>query len=217
MALPSVSSASSRAYQTDYELHAGLIRQLAFKVASRAHAFGLSYEIEDAVQDASLVYVKAAHGYDADRGITFTAYLGRAIFNELNAIVNKMVEMRKECIAMSIEDLGEEDQDALEAISLDDENAESRLINRQEMRNKVASLSPTARLFVRELNSPSPELRNKLESMIASAKARKEAGERMVRTPKYATFKIVAEHHEIPKEALYRVRHEFRDKLGVDV
>jgi hypothetical protein len=216
MVSPSASSAN-RAYQTDYHLHCGLIRQLACKVAGRARGYGIEYEIEDAIQDANLVYVKAAHGYDPDRGITFTAYLGRAIFNELNAIVNKMIDMRRECVAVSIEDLGEEDQDILETIVVDEDDAATHLMSRQEMYNKVASLSPTARLFVRELNSPSPALKKKLNDMIESAKARKEAGEAFVRIPTHATFKIVAEHHQVPKEAMNRVKREFQTKLGVSI
>lgn len=213
---PNVSSVS-KAYSTEFSLHVGLIRQLTASVAKRAMACGVDYDFDDAYQDGCVAYTKAAKGYDPERGITFTAYLGRTIYNELNRQVQTWIECRSELHIQSIEDMGAEGQDILEVLEAPEESAEEILGHRQEMRQKVMALSAMSRSVIRELNHPSPELRQTIEQKQISAKAQRAMGKKFVRVPDSPTFALVAEHLGLSKREYARIRQEFREKLGVDL
>ena len=75
---------ANRAYSTDFSAHRNLIYKLALKGWGRLQAAGVVMDVEDVFQEMSLIYCKAAEGYDPKHGITFTAYLGRAIWNDFN-------------------------------------------------------------------------------------------------------------------------------------
>jgi Sigma-70 region 2 len=76
---------------TRFQDHEGLMHQWARKFHARLMAARLNIEFDDVMGELSLAYTKAMQGFDADRGYTFTAYLGTACHNHFNKYAKRLM------------------------------------------------------------------------------------------------------------------------------
>lgn len=94
-----------RAYSTAFEDHKPLIQKLARKGYLRLMGAHVSVDYEDVFQEMCVTYTKAATRYNPEVGVTFTAYLGRAIWNDFNQFAEREVNQKIHCSPFSIEGL----------------------------------------------------------------------------------------------------------------
>jgi hypothetical protein len=80
-----------RGFSTKYEDHTGLLYKFALMFHGRLQGAGITaMEFEDVRSELNVTYVKALKKYDPEKGITFTAYLGRACINDFNKVAERL-------------------------------------------------------------------------------------------------------------------------------
>lgn len=83
-----------RGFRTDFEAHRDLIMRFAHKAWGRLEGAGVNMPFDDVFQELSVIYCKAKEKYNPELGITFSAYLGRAMQNDFNKIAEKLISER---------------------------------------------------------------------------------------------------------------------------
>lgn len=153
---------SQRGYSTKFTDHQGLIAMLTKRFMGRLAGAGMSKfaDFDEIFQIASLTYVKAAKGYDPALGITFAAYLGKAIANDFTKYQERLFRTGQaftvcEADLDSYED--DESYSFMQNIASDDEDPAALTERRQQMIVNVRMLSHVAREYVRLILVPSPE------------------------------------------------------------
>lgn len=86
--------ARRRGFSTDVTEHHGIVHSLARKIFTGLAKTGISVQFDDVVQETYLAFLKAAEGYDPSKGITFTAYAGRAAYNNVFRAFNSTIRDR---------------------------------------------------------------------------------------------------------------------------
>lgn len=185
----------SRAFSVKFEDHSALLRKFARKGYVRALACGLPFEYEDVFQEMCLTYTKAREKWNPAAGVSFSAYLGQAVWNEWNKIVERaMRDPARQSIEQMSEDVGEADDNMSLLEVLHSENAPEpgdRLMTCQEVLVKIRSLSRLAKLVIAEL------LCNKGDSKI--------------------TTRSVAERCGFGEQEIKQARKEMREKWGIAI
>lgn len=147
-----ISPKKGRAYSTAFEDHKQLIHQMARKGYLRLQGAHISIDYEDVFQEMCVTYAKAVNKYNPEYGVTFTAYLGRAIWNEFNSFAEREITHKIELCSVSIEGAlassEDSDIDLYEVLPSDEPTPEQILEAKQ--RNKLCKDKKT-RAFVAEL------------------------------------------------------------------
>lgn len=159
---------TGRAYQTDFALHANLIHTFARKGFARLQAANVPIDYEDVYQDMCISFTKAQKSYNPETGFSFTAYFGRAIWNDFNKIADKAIRERVELGLCALEDMSPEDDggDALEFViaEVDGGEAPDELIERRQeflarFGEVMRSVSPNTRKVIVQFMAPTEALR----------------------------------------------------------
>jgi hypothetical protein len=214
--------AEERKFNSEFSLHTGLIHTLTRKCWGRLKEAGLDeFEYDDVYQINCVSYVKAAKAYDATRGITFGAYLGRAIYNEFNKFADRVINEKHELGFVSYNDFSSEENDAdfLEYHNADVDLTEvgADTISRETARENIAKLSVLGRLVIRELLSPTDALKRTFEGIKAHSEVAKQTGEKYIRVPKSIDMRTIRLHYGFRQKDIVGLRYEFKQQLGVEI
>lgn len=202
----------ARAFNTDYNEHVGLIHNFARKGWGRMVQANVDMDYEDVFQEMSLTYTKALNTYDPERGVGFTAYMGRAIWNDFNRVAEKRIAEKVELGMTSIHALENDDDDNSwvdNILKSDVRSPQEELERKQEIVHKLRSLSQTAKFLVAQLVAPSPEV----EAAFAAHQAnlRSTGGN----APKNMSLGFIGRHYKIGQTRLTAAVQEIRDNYGV--
>lgn len=207
--------AASRAFSTDYNDHMGLLHTFARKGWSRLIASQISVDYEDVVQELSVAFVKAINSYDPSKGYSFTAYAGRAMWNEFNRYAKKQINEATELGTLSIQALDarsdtDEGGDLYEVFDSGAPTPEEQLERKQEIIGNLRKLSPTAKFLVSQMMSPSPELEAALEESNRKVRAGEISG--LVRSQ--VDMRFAGNFHGIPRHRLSKAIDEIKTVYG---
>ena len=211
---------------TQFEDCKKLLSYLAYKCSQRLYALGFEADVDDLFQDACVVYTKAVEAFNPEVGAPFQAYLKRAVLLGFNNKVEHMLEVRKSVKFVSVvtdeeSDIGGMDfiksSEDTEAFNDTADNVEELAIRSDEIRERVGSLSPMAKLVVRELISPSLQVTRTMQAMQAHADfGQKTLNQRLYR-PKEVNIRVIRKHYGINPKQYARLKEEFLTKLGVTI
>lgn len=211
---------------TSFEDSKSLLEYLAYKCSQRLYALGFhDTDKEDLYQDGCVIYSKAINSYNPDIGVPFNAYLRRAVLLEFNNDVQRRVEMRETLRVVDV--VNEERQNAVDADFIEPdtshpafygniETVEDMAVRSDETRERIASLSPLAKVFVRELISPSEAVKRTLAAMQAQADFAKTLNQNIHR-PKEVNVKVIRKHYGVDRVQYGALKTEFLMKLGVTI
>lgn len=141
----------NRAYSTDFSAHKALICTMARKGWGRLQSAGVVMDYDDVFQEMSLIYCKAAAGYDPSKGFTFTAYLGRAIWMDFNKFAEKLINDQCGLGLVRIEAIGDEEMDFYEMMPDPGQTPEEALITSRAFMENMKLLPMTERIVVAKL------------------------------------------------------------------
>lgn len=212
---------------TSFEDSKSLLEYLAYKCSQRLYALGFhDADKEDLYQDGCVVYARAVKSYDPSSGVPFNAYLRRAVLLEFNNNVQRRIEIRDSLNIIDVTNAHEhEDIGTTEYLTPDEnspaffgsnETVEDLAVRSDETRERIASLSPMAKLFVRELISPSAPVLRTLHAMQAQADFAKTLNQNIHR-PKEVNVKVIRKHYGVDREQYGALKTEFLMKLGVKI
>lgn len=142
---------ANRAYSTDFAAHRDLICKLAQKGWGRLQQAGVVMDFEDVFQEMSVIYCKAAEGYDPSRGFTFTAYLGRAIWQDFNKFAERLINDQCGLGLVRIEEVGDEELDFYDMMPSDEMTPEEACISSRSFMDNMKSLPKMEREIVGRL------------------------------------------------------------------
>lgn len=83
-----------RGFRTDFAAHRDFIMKFAHKAWGRLVDAGVNMPFDDVFQELSVIYCRVKEKYNPELGITFTAYLGRAMQNDFNKLADKLIAER---------------------------------------------------------------------------------------------------------------------------
>lgn len=156
---------TSRAYSLDYEHHKGLLHQFARKGYGRMQQLNINIEYEDVYQELCATFVHATHMFNPDAGVSFTAYLGRSLWNQFNRFLESEQREKYEISPVSIDDFATDDEgderDIYSTFQCEGTmSPEEALSFKQEVAQRNRSVKGSvAKMFIRQLINPSPEVR----------------------------------------------------------
>jgi len=221
----------SRGYSTQFEDHEDLIHKFARKAFGRlqsAHDNMMTYD--DVFQEMSVAYIQAAKAWKPDYGVTFTAYLGRAIWNNFNHLADKLIERSVSVPILSIEEMefrSRSDETIggncsfLEYLYADDdgvtESAETTVGAKEESLKNFESLSELSKQVIGELLSPSDDLKMAHTALLEHAQFAQSIGESIKPPPSQINFRFVIKHLAIQPSRATRVRDELKRVYGVQM
>ncbi len=160
---------NSRAFRTDFESHSNLIHSFARKGFGRLQAARVLIDYEDVYQEMCISFVKAQKMYNPDSGFSFTAYFGRAVWNDFNKLAERLIGEKVAVGMESVEDFRHEEddgQDIYAFLSVETDSAESpedMIEHNQEFiahfGKCMRQLSPESRRVVAQFLAPSETLK----------------------------------------------------------
>lgn len=206
--------ATSRAFSTNFNDHAGLVHTFARKGWGRMIAAHVNVEYEDVFQEMTVTFVKAARTFDPEKGIAFTSYMGRAIWNDFNRYAQKYIDERMELGLTSIQELetttdeegGTWFGDSMES---PDRNPEEQLERKQDMLENLRNLSPTAKFLAAQLIAPPPTLEAAFKEYQAIAV--EDRGRAVIGM----TLRFIGQHYQIEHRRLSKAIKELKTQYGV--
>lgn len=211
---------TGRGYDTSFEAQNGLIHKLARKLHSRVLATHVNMPYEDVYQEACLSYVEALRTYDPSRGITFSAYMGRAVLNNVNRIVGKHIEERVQHKVKLFSELSNEDDENYtpeEIFASSVAGVEETAIRSVEIRERINSLTPNARRIIRELMSPTPQVINAHKAYIEHCAAQYAKSGRQQRTHAKLTVRLIGRYLGLTPRQMTAITREYKTVLGVSI
>ena len=138
-----------------YESIERQLKGLALKFFGRVMAIGIAMSLEDVEQELSIAYVKAKAAWKPDGGARFTTYFQTVACRHFNACILKEETERAHLGMGSVSALtdkwgmgDDEAEDALEHSAEQEDSREDSMIRLEEMRERIAKLSPDARRLV---------------------------------------------------------------------
>lgn len=171
-----------RAYSTEFSDHRDLICKMAQKGWGRLQSAGVVIDFDDVFQEMSISYLKAARCFNPEVGFTFTAYLGRAIWNEFNKFAERLIRDQCGLGLVRVQDIGDDEQDTYEILSDDSALSPEQLaINRESFRESMLKLNVTERTVVAKMmrqtiaGSEDKSMTEIMESLNLSASQRAKA------------------------------------------
>ncbi|MGV2866425.1 sigma factor [Achromobacter sp. AGC39] len=222
---PDATCETPRAFRTDLACHEPLLHKFARMAWYRLLSAGCAEEYEDVFADMRFDYLAAARKYDPDRGVSFTAYMGRAVWNEFNKRAEKQIAIRNTIGLHSLSEVdirnGDDDGDfsLLDTLHGEDlvPSAEERLEQNQAMAQKIAMLPPQVRAVLRELVNPSAGVRATYAAMLAQREVAKRQGTRVPRVPTEINLKVVFKHFGMDAKDIRAFNSACLEHLGVDL
>jgi RNA polymerase sigma factor (sigma-70 family) len=160
---------NARAFSTEFASHEGLIHSFARKGYGRLQAARVSIDYEDVFQEMCVSFTKAKAKYDPQTGFSFSAYFGRAIWNDFNKFADRLITERVELGIINFEDMksgDDTDGDITEVLMVEMESyelPESRLEGFQDFVSNFSkvmnSLSPVTRKVLLQFIAPSDQMK----------------------------------------------------------
>lgn len=203
---------------TDYTKHTGLIHTFAKKGYARLMEAKVVIDYEDVFQQMTMTYVKAAQAFDAEKGVGFGAYLGRAIWNEFNRYAEKELGLVVECGMVSADAIkmgGEDDVHLYDVVESEERTPEENLDRKQQMVRNIRRLNPTAKFLVAQLMSPSQELEAAFDAAMRRSEQLKAEGKIGRLMNSTMTLGFIAEHFGIKPDALREAKSELQQVYGL--
>lgn len=206
-----MSKASSRAFSTNYQDHIGLVHQFARKGWGRMIAAHVAVEYDDVVQEMSVTFTKAVRAYDPEHGGSFSAYVGRAIWNDFNRYANKRIAENMELGLVSMQELEGDGEEGghFDVIADTARTPEEALERKQDMLENLRSLKPTARFLAAQLISPDPALEAAFEEHARTTK--EETGRGVLAM----NLRFIGEYFQIDAKRLSAAIKELKTRYGV--
>ena len=203
-------------FATDYESAKKVLSYMAFKFNKRLFALGFHADYEEVYQDNCVIYTKALKTYSPDSGIAFATYLTRCLCNDFNDRVEKMVAKRESIKIVDVldEETGENNIDNIGSSEDVFESPEDLAVLSDGIRERVSSLSPLAKLVVRELIAPSNDVKRTMLAMQAHSEYAMTQNQR-VYYPEEVNIKVIRKHYGIKANKFNELKAEFVQKLGV--
>jgi len=135
------------------------LHRLALRFYSRAAAMGVGMDLDDVRQELAMSYVRARAAWKPEKGVRFTTYFQTACMNNFNALMEKRGKEITHLGLISTETLRQsnmetEDGDVMEFITQDEgeeESHESRMIRAEEIRERLAALTPNSKRLISAL------------------------------------------------------------------
>lgn len=223
---------NSRAFDTRFEAHSALIHKLARKGYGRLLGAGVSIEYEDVYQEMCLIYSKTVHiddeghmKYDPTRGISFSAYLGRAIWNDFNKFAERQIAEVTELGLRSVEELAEQCEDDFanpySAIDSGDPSPEECFEAIQEFLHGISELHRTDRVahfLVAKLIDPSDDLVDALNRERQEAERVRASGENKRQiAPRDVTLNLIARHYKLDALEVRNAKRKLSGIYGVSL
>lgn len=195
-----------RSFDTSFEAHKGLIHKLARRGYGRLVSVYAAIDYEDVFQEMCLAYVKAAEKFDPEFGVTFTAYLGRAIWNEFNRFAERELDGREEFGLYSLEsmdDMLEDDITIMDVIPGDELTPEEIYEAKQSVQENVRLCGPMGKFLISKLMNPGKRV---IDAIDSPAWARK----------RQLTLSFIAKQHdEIDKDLVEVAKRQLTRIYGV--
>lgn len=213
-----MTTTTSRSYSTDFKDHANLLHNLTKKAFGRMTSANAPMEYDDIYQTMCLSFAKCISKWNPNVGVSFTAYMGRACWNDFNKLAEKMINERIGLNLTHFEDMrsyeyGEhDDENPLERFQSDEsqevqENPEDACARVQEARKNLEMLSHNAKVVIKELLHPSRVVMDELRKI--------NEGKCDSRANPDVTVRFIAKCYNLPESNIARLKSEFKRKLGV--
>jgi len=182
----------NRAFSMDFEQHQALIHKFARKGYGRLVQANVIIDYEDVYQEMCVTFTLALSKYDPSKGISFSAYFGRAIWHQFNRFAEREIQEKVDICSASIDDMassGEDDSkmDFYEVVDSGQPSPEEILSSRQEaMERNAKCRSTVSKIFIRELMNPSKKVLDALAQQeeeikgIDGRRANKEVGLQLI-------------------------------------
>lgn len=208
-----------RKFSTRFEDHEGLLHVFTKGGFARFGDFDPAVDYEDLYQEACLGFVRAQKSYDPEKGVGFSAYMGRVVVNGLyqtgKRIARQAVEVPVTSLEEMVECLEDGDSDDIACLGVEDIHA---FEENQAARERMNAFDPVAdkkeRAIIRDMISPSEALKK----AHAAARAHYEHGVSMGERGSYVAeeleLRFICKYHGVtyPKFA-----KKVREKLGVEI
>lgn len=141
------------------------LHKLCNQAMKKARQHRLHLEYDDLFQEASLSFMDCRKTFNPDKGVKFITYLGYAVINRLNRITGDCIKTQMGLSTISIDNAKDEDGATLhEQIADDQPGAEEMLEREQCLQQRMARLSPVARMVINMTALPPPELVEEFEA-----------------------------------------------------
>lgn len=203
-------AASERAFSTNFDDHTGLVHNFARKGWGRMLAAHVNVEYEDVFQEMSVTFTKAVRTFDPSKGVAFTSYMGRAIWNDFNRYAQKHIDERMQLGLVSMDNIeGEDDNYFAESLASDERTPEESLERKQDMLEKLRALSPTAKFLAAQLISPPAALEEAFAAH--QAEAVESGGRRVVGM----TLRFIGSFYQIDARRMSAAIKELKTRYGV--
>lgn len=169
---------SDLAKDTRLESHKGLIHKLCKRAFGRSAALGLSLDYEDLFQEGCIAWMAAEKKFNPQAGFYFSTYLGTAVTNRLNRVIEAHIKTEVKCGGYSLDEPIGEDGGKLEEVVADErEDLLGSVIAWDTRRKMLDGLSPLARWVVLTLENPSREVLAEWKAYQVLQAKRQEMGE----------------------------------------
>lgn len=162
---------------------------------------------------------EGADKYNPDHGVTFSAYLGRAIWNQFNKFAEKEIRVQADLKLVRFEQLGDavEDSDdgsVYESIASDEWTPEQYVEAAQQFRENMKSLGPTAKFIVSKLLNPTNDLMEALELAKRNAELARKSGQ-YAKAPNDVTIAFIASHYGLDEKNVKKARKTLFSMYGL--
>lgn len=210
---------SNRAFSTDFEQHQPLIHKFARKGYGRLIQANVNIDYQDVYQEMCLTFTLAAKKYDPARGISFSAYFGRAIWHQFNRFAEREIQEKLDICSSSVDDMAHSmgddhnHMDIYEAIDSGDLSPEETLVAKQDALERNAMCKSTiSKIFIRELMHPSQRVLDAFaeqEARLTTAANRK--------VPKEVDLQLIADTYGISKKDAKAAKDQLNQIYGLKI
>jgi len=220
---PEAQQDKGRGFRTDFESHKNLLHKFARMLMGRMQGAGLNPDYDDIFGEMCEAYACALPHYNPEKGITFSAYLGRVVWNNVNRRVDHLLEEHKAIGHVPLSDFaaesGEDDDSILGRLSDDavQQSPEDIAERNEAMARRMRNLPALVRAVIRELVSPSPELMRTYEAMKAHREFAMTIHRRPKKVPNEVTLSVIYQHFGLSPDQISTVEQQCLEHLGVDL
>lgn len=198
----------------DYERYRLLIHKIAKKQYGISMGLGLGETYEDIFQNVVISFMLAKEKFDPDYGFKFSTYATSAAENNFISDVEKL----KLKVCFHLEDIKGDDDEKSSWEELVADESESPIIIKERQReatSKIKSLSLLSKLVVRELISPSEELREAHGKKLAEMAEAEAEGRPIPRVNPDIDYSFIFQHYGINKVGRRKIMNELKKVFGV--
>lgn len=214
-----------RAYSTDFKDHEKLLHKFTRGGFARLRSAGVDgFDYEDIYQEMCVSFVRATKTYNPEAGITFTAYMGRAVINNFNKQADRLIRENESVGHIKISDITPEYEDEeagemvdkfmMDMIDYRSNPQEEVALSKEAGRLNIAKLSQPARKVIRDLIKPSDELLEHHRAEYAQSQHAKEIDAPSRRIPQEIDLRYIVKYHGL---RFSRFSQEIQEKLGISL